>query len=659
MAKLKKRSKISQHRHKSNKLVNPKTSNTEIKPLDSQISELFDQLNSQDVETRHKGLASLTLLCDADPSIRKLALKNNLIKIVLSSHVTDSDFTIRSAALGLLRNLVIEEEYDMAIHLWRSDIWVVLENGFQSVTTSEGIQFEYLDSLIGLLDALCMELTIEIVNDQIIPKLSEKNIMKLLFEALNIYITSVSISNAATTTVISILQLFFDISSISTVFLQALATEFNYMQASGPLFTKLDQTANLGKIYIIGTNFQICEFNDDLGNGQVNQVVVELFNIVNGIDINKTIEYLNNLANTPNSNETDPIMKTNFQIIDATLDLFTTMIEYTGFTMESKGIKSDKFTELVVSQIIPFTSQLITNNFKNGKTLVCLNNAFVYLSSLESLSDDKIQSIGEHFLKINEVLTIEFVSSIDSIDEKTSSFTIEHLCDLVSFKFNLIDFASSRSIESRNSIIQKDSSLGLIPALIKLSTKLLNYELLDDEDDRDIDILIQYTSTLVPYLTVIAKYAENDELTKVISQYLVDQLLIQPVTFYKTKLTPTESVESTTESVVDVDKKKKKKGKKGGKMTTAKYHNQYGYIVESTLNEAINSIFELFDDDYSYNREIYHNGGLHQVLGGILPEYKLIYKNIDKNQQIGLKKRSEDTLMNLGRFIIYKETETS
>jgi hypothetical protein len=75
------------------------------------------------------------------------------------------------------------------------------------------------------------------------------------------------------------------------------------------------------------------------------------------------------------------------------------------------------------------------------------------------------------------------------------------------------------------------------------------------------------------------------------------------------------------------------------------------------MNVSINSIFEMFDDDYSYNRPIYHDGNMGDILTNALADYKKIYKNIDKNVNLRLKKQSEETLNNLQRFIEYKKTE--
>lgn len=609
MAKLKKRSKISQQRHRANKIVNPLASVGDNRPIDDQIKDIFNNLNSQDNEVRLKSISSLTLLCDADPKIRKLALKNNLIKLLMTNYVLDKESSIRSCSLGLLRNLVIEEEYDMAIHLWRNDIWLVLENGFKSIEL-DNLDCEYIDSLIGLLDSICLELTSSIVDDSIIPKLPP--IMKLFFEILNKFSLG-ELTNVKP--IVSILQLLFDLSSISTKFLKSLSTDFNFIQASGPLFNRLISESDLAKIYIIGINFQICEFNDDLGNGQVDQVIIEIFNIINSIDVNGTISKLN-------SNLEDSNTKVNFQIIDTSLDLFSTMIEFTGYLNDTKGIKSDKFSGLLNEKIVPFLNQLICNGFKNDKLLICLNNSLVYLTSTKTGGDEGIK---EMFVSMNSILSTDLNSIIENF-QGNELVNIESISDLISFKLDLIEYISNPA--EKLSLIQSDCQG--IEKIIEISSK----NLLDFETNEELnnDILVQYSTILIQYLTVIGKRCGDNGMTEKITKFIVDKLMIGSVSFYNGKV---------------ADKK----------LTIAKYHSQCGYIVENVLNEAINAVIEMFDDNYSYNEGIYHRGGLDKVLSNLLPEYKLIYKNIDKNQQFGLKKRSEDTLMNFGRFIIYKSTE--
>ncbi|GMM31036.1 Syo1 protein [Martiniozyma asiatica (nom. inval.)] len=612
MAKLKKRSKLSQHRHKINKLRNE--SNLKPTTLNAQIPKLMSQLESQSPQERIESLSSITLLVDVsnDPngSICKEFLKSGLIKRGLAL-TQDVSFEVRCSALGLLRNLTIESGYEMAIHLWRNDIWMVIERGIEEAKSSG--QSEYFESLISLLDSLCLELTIEIVDEQIIEKMKSKGIMKILLEILNGFV----VKNDSEKVVITTLQLFYDLSSISAGFLELLAKEFNFLQASGSLFGKLNESS-LGKIYIIGINFQICEYNDDLNNGQVGQVVEELINVISNIDVSKTIESINN-----NQIENEEI-KQNFQILDSTLDLLSTTVEYEGFLYESQGQKNEKFQKGVIEKIVPFASSLIIKGFKNGKAMVCLNNSLIYLGTTDALvMKAQRDPIINLLNSVDEVSTRQLLQDFEIA--KPNAEIIEEICDLISFKYNLIELAAITDSEQIK--VCKEIENGIVDYL--LNVKLVDFNNIDSEKDNE--ILTQYITTLIPLLTKIGKFCNNDEKTKQISQFIVDSMLISPLTFYKNAL--------------------------AGKLSVAKYHVKFGYIVESTLNESINAIFEMFDDNYSYNKAIYHDGGLNTVLDTVLSEYKIIYKNIDKNQQMGLKRRSEDTLANLGRFIEYKTGE--
>ncbi|KAG0673537.1 AAA+-type ATPase, partial [Pichia californica] len=106
---------------------------------------------------------NILLQCNNDESIRKIFLKNDLIKILFDLLNQENQFDeILVSCFDLLKNLIIEEDYDLSIHLWRNDIWNLLvinfNKAFNSINhlndsnvnlMSKDLLINYINNLIG------------------------------------------------------------------------------------------------------------------------------------------------------------------------------------------------------------------------------------------------------------------------------------------------------------------------------------------------------------------------------------------------------------------------------------------------------------------------------------------------------------------------------
>lgn len=612
MAKLKKRSKLSQQRHKANQLNNPNAPNSKKSESNKSIkvNSLLDKIRASSNSSANEKLitiSSILVQCKNDESLRKLFLKNDLVKIILNDLLKeDNQFDeIRVSALDLLKHLIIEEDYDLSVYLWRNDIWDVLKanflrsfkslghvNGGNVDANSKELLLNYVNNLILIYDNMIMELKLETINGSVIPKLVESDVLNNLFSLLEFDLASkfhISIS-------LNLLQLIYDLSSISEEFLKnVLMKSTTFKRAFDSLLSNsksIYDKAPLGRIYLVGIKLQILEIEDNLV-GSLGSILSEIFDVLNETDLN-----------SDKDNE--------FQIVDISLDLLTTIIEIKGsLLLEDDTQKDNVFTTQCIDNILPFLGKLFEVNFKNNKSLVCLNNLIIYLNSAHSINEkllSDLESLNKN--KINK----DFVTLLQS--SNSSNLDLELLVDYLNFKLNLVEINPSM-FESEETPLN---------TLIELGMKMSNFE-----EAADVGLLIQFTTSLLMYLSLLAKCIGNIETTRAIVEFIVKYNLTGPINFYNSKL-------------------------QNG-LNVSKFHQKYHYMVEETVNIAINSIFEMFDDDYPYNRPIYHGGNLNEVLINVLGDYKKLYKNIDKNLNFRLKKQTEETLNNLQRFIEYKKTE--
>lgn len=623
MAKLKKRSKLSQQRHRGNAIVNPNEKENGKKSVNKDINQsnkaitLLDKLkknSNSSINDKLITINNILVQCNNDENMRKAFLKNDLVKIILNDLLIENNKydEILVSSLDLLKHLIIEESYDLSMYLWRNGIWEILKENFTKAfkslqhlndsnvdIMSKDLLLNYINNLIEILDNLVMELNSETIKSSIIPKLNEDDIiMNNLFEILKIE----NINKFNLSIITNILQLIYDLSSISIEFLQNILLNDNNNVSFTKIFNNLLSNTDklnensLCKIYLIGINLQIFEIKDNL-NDNLNLIIDEIFNITNLINNNETA-----------------MEGENFQVIDISLDLLTTIIEIKGsIYLQDETKKDSVFNEKCIEQILPFLGKLFEINYTNNKKLICLNNLIIYLNSTKLINDKLIEDL--EMLNNNKILN-EFNKLIN---ESFGKIDIETIIDYLNFELNLIEIEPMKFIQNEEIITQ-------INKLIEISIKN------KIDEFTDIEIQIQFITSLLMYLSIIAKNINNLEITKNIVEFIIKYNLIEPINFYNNKLT-------------------------NDKLNISKYHKKYQYLVEESINIAINSIFEMFDDDYSYNRIIYHDGKMNDLLINIMQDYKKIYKNIDKNVNLKLKRQTEETLNNLQRFIDYKKTE--
>ncbi|GME82972.1 unnamed protein product [Ambrosiozyma monospora] len=280
MGKLKKRSKLSQQRRKQNQLVpgdnktNKKLDNKELQ----KITPLISQLSASATNDRSIALSTILLLCDNDPTSRKLFLKNNLVKILLTKLIHDESDEIVVDAYGLLRNLIIEEGYDLSVHLWRSDIWTALEVDFKKAmqslphindekvsSTRKALLIDYIDNLISCLGSLSTEVSIQLFDENILPKLQQSGILKFIFELIE-----KRVSNKLTLTA---LEFLYDLSTLSFQFIELFANEPSAIE----LLSKIEDStlSVLSQVYLIGLKFQIMEFKGELTDPKSDDVLID------------------------------------------------------------------------------------------------------------------------------------------------------------------------------------------------------------------------------------------------------------------------------------------------------------------------------------------------------------------------------------------------
>lgn len=183
MGKTKKRSKASKARfsgqnYTQGAAATPDSAN-DIKIINEKVRPALEKLVSSDITDKTMAISTIGTMIE-DPKQRALLLKEKLLKTLIDTSIKDENVQFVSEVLGLLRNISIEEGYDVCIFLWRQNIIEYMKKGleivqeaFASGNISQAVEFA--ENLIGLISALAnsTEDIFEQITKDLTPRLGE------------------------------------------------------------------------------------------------------------------------------------------------------------------------------------------------------------------------------------------------------------------------------------------------------------------------------------------------------------------------------------------------------------------------------------------------------------------------------------------------------
>lgn len=383
MGKSKKKSRASKAR--LNPLSNQKSNENkkDASLVTKKIQPLIKQLQSAIPNDRSMALSSISVLCD-DPHMRQLLLKEKLIQIILTHLLNDNNLDIVIESFGLLRNLTLEEGYDIAIHLWRSDIWTSIRDGFEKIKTSlktindepiktqkhsKRLLFEFADNLISLLVALTNG------SDDILDNILQEQNLTIVLELLKDF-SEYGLGNLTVALQNTILDVFYDFSSESLDFIDA-------VMACPPLvklITELPSTSSneLTQVLIQGIRLQFMDgVNDEEVTAEKCEEVLKcVMDAVNHVNIEEMTKDMSNIVEGEIDTSTlkDQAKKRQsammqLQAIEVGIDVVTGIFEI----IASADIKFNNSLQVTLTSAAPNFLTTLLEKFPD-RVLIAWNN---------------------------------------------------------------------------------------------------------------------------------------------------------------------------------------------------------------------------------------------------------------------------------------------
>lgn len=610
----------------------------------SKILPLINKLQSSVPNERAMAMGAIGILAE-DSRMRKLLLKEHLILILMEQCLNDSNDEIVVELYGLLRNLAIEEGYDVCKFYWRSNIWASIEAGINKIETSfkyleesEGtttpgdrtaktkiqLLYDFTENLLSLIAGIAN--SSEDLFDAVMSKIDAPLalVVKLLqwnFPKLKV---TIKLYNA-------LLNFLFEFTSESLPFIEKLAElqSFQLDQLSACVNDPQQANNKLGKIYVEGIKFNVYEGLKKYQSKEqlINEILNTIFNVSTTIDLAR----VNEILFKPIDNAEDPITKNdNGEIsmpflnskgedtpekiqanadllcIETSLDLISSLLEFVSTNEEAFDepvALNDKTVSLLIERVYPFSFELLKFELDHQFNLHLTEKSLVVLNNLTWLFLSCATIPTEWYTKLLNVIDItKLLLSKENVDFQKQCLNI------------LWGASKSLGPEIRTKV---DESM--IESLIKVNQEFITSSFQAEDGDLMDERLARLEAflTATGFLGSIAAILENVEITRVIAEFL-----FQLIAFFHDK-------------------------------------SQYSICSEIVI-ESLNLIYDIFGDSlYPYDKPVFFDGGYVERLQQLEPDVKVMYKKIDKNRNRQLKVRGEEALLNLGRFIQYKQSEYS
>ncbi|CAI4058234.1 hypothetical protein N7582_001056 [Saccharomyces uvarum] len=615
MGRSKKRSRASSSRLNPLRKAGSDSDNKDANVVNKKLQPLLQNLSSVVPNDRSMALSSISVLCE-DSHMRKLLLKEKLVHIILSKLLNDSNSDIVVESFGLLRNLSLEEGYDVSIYLWRSDIWTSISSNFAKIIDSlsalqaaeqqtqskpvgkakiesKRLLFDFADNLLSLVVALSNG------SDDILDELLNENKINEIFQVI-LELLKYGVEKLPINLYNTILDLVYDLSSESFEFIDQVSHNVHISQFLNELSSDLHpQTNELTKVLIEGINFQFLDMK--ITYDQCNKMIHSVCHSINNIDPVQLMNDINNpeeIAPATDKDETSKVIEKiknynakrnesmmKLQSVEIAIDLITAIIELIASKYEmaqpNEALIPDELVN-TLTNFLPHVFMILKDTF-TSRILIGWNNLiWLYVTlSLTELSEDLLTSLWN------------YVTQLDSQDDL--SIKIGRMgCIWAVLKL----ISSNGPAEDGNQVLNKFQMLNNIEFVKGIMSEFQNNE--------DLELKQKCINVLSTYAMVQGQIEMNKE----VGQFFIQKLIQSNV--------------------------------------------QPEILVEMT-----NSLFQIYGDaSYDYNEPIFVSGKFLSILKDqVVPNLRQQFKMVDKNKNPELKERCHDCFTTLDSFIHYKTDE--
>lgn len=580
------------------------------------IQPLLKQLNSAAPNDRAMALGSVTVLCE-DPYMRKLFLKEKLLHLIMSKLLSDDNMEIVVESYGLLRNLALEEGYDVCVFLWRSDIWTCIKSGLEkllksleslkanikSSAESTRLLFDFGDNLVSLVIALTSG------SDSILEDFLKSDKLACMFSVLGSVLNYALVEKDLKVSLRipvsffnTILDFIYDLSSESLGFIDAVAQDAFLAEFVKSLPTMQLTNANgLTTVLIQGIYLQFLDM--DVSSEQVNEILGKTCSAIETIDLAEmkkslsTKDFDDSVASLPDKEVSGKIKELNkrraqasvsLQSIEVTLDIITASLEIVAAQVERANAQLDDSMLQTLTVSLPMVFQSLFADFRSRILIAWNNMLWLYLTlqiNFFELPNNMWQHLWDSLVSETPEEQADFSMRLGKLGVMWALLkTAQMQEDNVAFlsKFNCANSAFVEAIETQYNLVQE----------------------LDPSEDQELK------QRCIGILACLASLPGHVELNRQIGQFLIQKLADE-------------------------------------------------HTPAATMIDISDALFDIYSDaNFDYDEPVFVGDGFINVLQEkVLPSMRKCFKFVDKNKDPELKARSQSCFGTMERFIHYKVDE--
>ncbi|KAK9324837.1 hypothetical protein V1517DRAFT_351128 [Lipomyces orientalis] len=577
-----------------------------IPPTQEHAIPLIKKLSSVNPKDRALAASAIANLIE-NPVVRRALLKERLVQTIIEQSLTDSSEEVVVEGFGVLRNLALEEGYDVCVFLWRRDILAVassylgkIRTGIASLEHSSAAQktllFNLIDNILSLLTSLGGS------SDDICESIVSR------FPDLPIFVLDI-LANSSIPDFVKVIA-----AENLYVLTESNATYIDKVQGSG--FTLDAKLSVPVQMYMSGVEYNVFE-TSRTASIDLLDIVRSVNECLRAIDVREVFKVLqptmvDGIVKSTAYDEKYRAAQSSLASVQVGLELLTEVSE--ALVTKQHG-RQDLVTEpdediddndddrdqmdiIEDDREIPTEGETIggVDDPVVGLLLEALLPVVIALLEFEELRSRSLQALNNMTWTFNSQLPHWGISKAHSLWRRI--FTLLSSADL--------------DLDSRT------SSVGVLWACAK-STPLFAPEI-NISDVRwlitaikqagEAPEALEYKVRMVGLLGTLAIPHVDMDVTKEVSIFLLTQVL-------------------------------------------AVQNNHPQMVIE-----ALDSIYDIFGDKtYPFDHEIFIKGEFLNHLTNVQPQIKQMAKNIDRRKNLQLRTKADEVVVNLQRFIAYKINE--
>lgn len=591
----------------------------------NKVLPLMARLQSAEPNERLMAIQAILVLCD-DERMRTLLLKERLVQVVMEQSLNDNNDEIVVEAVGLLRNLVLDEGRLLAVHLWRQHVWVQISAGLDRVRTlvaalREGkggndksktqLLFDYADNLVALVVGLA------VADDLVFAEVCGKidTVLAVVSDIVGWCVAS-QLLMVTSKLFNTLLDLVYSFCNQLKEFVEHIHSHPPFQVHDVAALVEHAHMNKLAQVYVLGIQFHEAE-SGYVPSGaeamaakqqQCGQLLLQALQLISRVDVpgceqliqrslSKTID-----ASSNNEQDTKALngAKSDLQSVEVAAELVAGVMEFV--LMNDMDILEptpvvDSLVEAVQGAVAPALTALLAHPDFQLRALVALNNVCWF------------------FLSIDRPVESAWVQQCGGVWTTLTS--------------TVVSPALWTAQSSPGQLAVCIDAIGVLTAIARTLAQ------------SDLSVLVsdEYASWLVQTAQQAPQQGDITPEQLEIHQQLVERV----VGFVASLATQLAAVDTRVQAL----------------QTLTDFLVLWPALLPvadaAVVVEALNGVFSVFgQDDTPAADHIFASQNYAAALKQSQNAVREMYKKVDKNKDPELKARAEEVFTNLGRFIAYK-----